>query len=27
MIQINQRKIAKYDQVVSLLDPDWKINE
>jgi len=27
MIQINQRKIAKYDQVVSLLERDWKINE
>jgi len=23
MIQINQRKIARYDQVVSLLEPDW----
>ena len=23
MIQINQRKIARYDQVVSLLKPDW----
>jgi len=27
MIQINQRKIAKYDQVVSLFERDWKINE